>query len=143
MIQIAYLYDSMAKYCMLDVQKGKHTTKLRLTEGNGRTQRNGNACSLNACDEKTCWQLLDKSGRTCSTANLGTNTVDFRGFDSSIILILRGGIVMSIGDLPESLSQAILGGIMLVGKTCSSLTVLRRGSKLWKTSNSVALKWVS
>ena len=28
--------------------------------------------------------------------------MDFRGFDSSIILILRGGILMSIGDFPES-----------------------------------------
>ena len=32
-----------------------------------------------------------------STANLPTNIVDFRGFDSSITLILRGGILMSIG----------------------------------------------
>ena len=42
--------------------------------------------------------------------------MDFRGFDSSIILIQRGGILMSIGDLPECLSQAILVGIMLVGR---------------------------
>ena len=39
------------------------------------------------------------------------------GFDSSIILILRGGIPRPIGDFPESLSQAILVGIMLVGKS--------------------------
>ena len=31
-----------------------------------------------------------------------------------MILILRGGILMSIGNLPEHLSQAILVGIMLV-----------------------------
>ena len=36
--------------------------------------------------------------------------MDFRGSDSSIILILRGGILMSIGDFPESLSRAILVG---------------------------------
>ena len=49
-------------------------------------------------------------------ANLPTNIVDFRGFDSSlIILILRGGIPRPIGDFPESLSQAILVGILLVG----------------------------
>ena len=41
------------------------------------------------------------------TANLRTKVLDFRGFDSSIILILRGGILMSIGNFPESLSQAI------------------------------------
>ena len=50
------------------------------------------------------------------TPNLPTNIVDFRGFDSSIVLIQRGGILMSIGNLPESLSQAMLVGIMLVGR---------------------------
>ena len=48
--------------------------------------------------------------------NLRTNIMDFRGFDSSIILILRGGILMSIEDFPKSLSQTILVGIMLVGR---------------------------
>ena len=42
--------------------------------------------------------------------------MEFRGFDSSIILIIRGGILMSIGDFLESLSHAILVGIMLVGR---------------------------
>ena len=51
-----------------------------------------------------------------ATANLPTKIVDFRGFDSSVILILRGGILMSIGDFPESLTQAMLVGIMLVGR---------------------------
>ena len=50
------------------------------------------------------------------TANLRTNIMDFGGFASSIILILRGGIPRPLGDLPESLSQAILVGIMLVGR---------------------------
>ena len=50
------------------------------------------------------------------TPNLPTNIVDFRGFDSSIILIVRGGILMSIGDFPECLSQAMLVGTMLVGR---------------------------
>ena len=44
-----------------------------------------------------------------------TKSLDFRGFDSSRLLILRGGILMSIGDFPESLSQAMLVGVMLVG----------------------------
>ena len=52
----------------------------------------------------------------CVTANLRTKILDFRGFDSSIILIIRGGILMTIGDFPENLSQAILAGIMLVGR---------------------------
>ena len=50
------------------------------------------------------------------TPNLPTNIVDFRGLDSSIILISRGGILMSRGDSPESLSQAMSVGTMLVGR---------------------------
>ena len=59
--------------------------------------------------------FVDSSGKRV-TPNLPTNTVDFGGCDSSIILIYRGGILMSIGDFPESLSQATLVGIMLVGR---------------------------
>ena len=44
------------------------------------------------------------------TPNLPTNIVDFRGFDSSIMLILRGGIPRPMGDFPESSSQAMLAG---------------------------------
>ena len=50
-----------------------------------------------------------------TTPNLPTNIVEFTGFDSSIILIQRGGIPRFIGDFPESLSQAMLVGVMLVG----------------------------
>ena len=49
------------------------------------------------------------------TANLPTN-IDFGGFDSSIILILRCEIPRPTGDFPESLSQAIVAGIILVGR---------------------------
>ena len=49
-----------------------------------------------------------------ATANLIIKILDFRGFDSSRILILRGGILTSIGDFLESLRQAILAGIILV-----------------------------
>ena len=42
--------------------------------------------------------------------------MDFRGFDSSRILILRGGIPRPIGDSPECLTQAMLVGVMLVGR---------------------------
>ena len=41
---------------------------------------------------------------------------DFWGFDSSRILILRGWIPRPIGDVPESVSQRILIGIILVGR---------------------------
>ena len=48
------------------------------------------------------------------TANLRTKILDFRGFDSSRILILRGGIPRPIGISPEIVSQAILVGMILV-----------------------------
>ena len=51
-------------------------------------------------------------------ANLLTKIWDFRGFDSSILLISRGGILMSIGNFPKSLGQAILARIILVGRLC-------------------------
>ena len=51
------------------------------------------------------------------TPNLPTNTTDFRGLDSSIIFILSGRIIMSIGDFPDSLSQAMLVVIMLVERS--------------------------
>ena len=44
------------------------------------------------------------------TANLRTNIMDVRGFDSSICLNLRGGIPRPKGDFPESLTQAMLVG---------------------------------
>ena len=40
-----------------------------------------------------------------------------RGFDSSIISISRGGLPRPIGDFPKSLSQAILAGIISVGRS--------------------------
>ena len=40
----------------------------------------------------------------------------FRGFDSSIILIKRVGIPRSIGKIRESLSQAMLVGVMSLGR---------------------------
>ena len=55
-----------------------------------------------------------------STANLRTKIMDFRGFDSSRILILRVGIPMRIGNSPESLSQLILIGRLGVAPLCNS-----------------------
>ena len=57
-------------------------------------------------------------GRVSSsvTADLRAKIQDFSGLDSRIILILMGGILMSIGNFPESLGQAILVGIILVGR---------------------------
>ena len=52
----------------------------------------------------------------CCTANPPTNIVDFRGFDSSIILNLRIGILRPKGNFLESLTRAMLEGIMLEGR---------------------------
>ena len=51
-----------------------------------------------------------------ATANLRTTILDFRGFDSSGILILRGGIPRSIGNFPECSSQGILVGMITLGR---------------------------
>ena len=65
------------------------------------------------------------AGRSEATANLHTKIVDFRGFDSSIILILRCDIFMSIEISPEMLSQQILVGIILVGRLGAALAPLQ------------------
>ena len=54
-----------------------------------------------------------------AAANLRTEILDFRGFDSSRILISRGGIVMSVETLQEMLSQRIVVGTILVGRLCA------------------------
>ena len=56
-----------------------------------------------------------------TTANLRTRILDLGGFDSSRILTLRGGILMSIGDFPETLSQQIW--IILVGRLSVPVSV--------------------
>ena len=43
---------------------------------------------------------------------LRTKIPDFTGFDSSGVVILRGGIPRPIGNFPEVLSQAILVGLI-------------------------------
>ena len=64
-------------------------------------------------------RLPGTSGKFSQTAtpNPPTNTVDFIRLDSSVMLCLRVGIVMSIGNFRESLSQAMLVGVMLVRKS--------------------------
>ena len=54
------------------------------------------------------------------TPNLPTSVVDFTGFDSSTI----GGVPMSTGNLPESSSQAMLVGTILVGGLSLSLLLV-------------------
>ena len=54
------------------------------------TEDNSN---LNQPDFVLCLRLLP--------ANLHAEILDLRGFDSSRILILRGGILASVGNFPE------------------------------------------
>ena len=55
---------------------------------------------------------------TGNTANLRTKILDFRGFDSSRILSLRGGILMSMGSSPVIQSQQLLvRGFLVRGLT--------------------------
>ena len=62
--------------------------------------------------------LVGACARQCMfdscAANLRTKTLDFRRFDSSIILTLRVEIIMSIRNPPEILSQRMFAGIILV-----------------------------
>ena len=51
-----------------------------------------------------------------SLPGLSTKILDVRGFDSSKILRLRGGLLMSTGTSPEMLSRRILAGIILAGR---------------------------
>ena len=57
-------------------------------------------------------------------ANLHTKILDFRGFHSSIILILSGGTLMSMGDLQESLRQRTSAGMILVGRSGAAWSTL-------------------
>ena len=52
------------------------------------------------------------------TPNPPTHIADFRGLDSSIILIYRSGILTSIEDFLEGLSRAMLVGRLGVLCTC-------------------------
>ena len=55
-------------------------------------------------------------GGVLIAANLRAKILDFGGSDSSLIFILRGGILVHVGSFPEMLSRQILGGIILVGR---------------------------
>ena len=71
-------------------------------------------------------QVATFDGELCGaarpdTGNLRTKMMDFRVFDSSRILSLRGGIPRPIGNCLESLSQAILVGIILAGRLGTGL----------------------
>ena len=71
-----------------------------------------------------CATEVYTKARAVLTANLRTKILVFRGSDSSRVLSLRGDIPRPIGDFPESLSQAILVGVILVGVLGAQLFML-------------------
>ena len=73
-------------------------------------------CTLSTLLSYDEWTARLEASAGSGKAYLRTKILDFGGFDSSRILILRGGILMSMWNFPESLSQGILVGIILVGR---------------------------
>ena len=75
-----------------------------------------------------------------ATANLCTKILDVRGLDSNIILIVRGGILMSIGNSPECLSQRILVSrdhtSREIGRTAAILITIVQ-VRLWRGTSHV------
>ena len=65
------------------------------------------------------------NGRLGTTANLRTMILDSRGFDSNILLTLRGGIRMYIGNLPKVLSRRILVWIINLSREIGRTTQRR------------------
>ena len=60
---------------------------------------------------------MPRHAKPC-TDNLRTKMLDFRGFDSSIILSLRGGFIRSTGDFLEIMNERILVcGLFVCGLT--------------------------
>ena len=72
------------------------------------------------------WHCSCEAQRAIFTANLRSKILDFRGFYISIILILRAGILMSVGNCLDFWSQAILVGIVLVGRLGLQAWILPR-----------------
>ena len=70
-------------------------------------------CILVVC---SCSLLVGRGRPFWSTANLRTKILDLRGFDSSVILTLRGGILRPTGQFLDNLSQHVLVEIILVGR---------------------------
>ena len=62
---------------------------------------------------------------TC-LANLRTTILDFRGLDSSIILCIRPGILMSVRDFAESFRQAVLASREILSREIGRETFLER-----------------
>ena len=74
-----------------------------------------------------------------ATANLRTKILDSRGFDSSIIFMLRGGILMAKVNSLESLSQRVLVAIILVGRLGVRPSSRGENGRMWGFASSQCL----
>ena len=119
-----YIYIYIYKRQSVGVVHGRHASFVRRVALDKQSHPSG-AASWPSCGrfsyrdptDQAPWSLNSKNAALRDyTANLRTNIVDSRGFDWRIILILRDGIPRPKGDFPEVLSQAILVGLMLVGR---------------------------
>ena len=83
----------------------------------------------------TCYEPASspRVNNNTRTVNLRTKILDFGGFDSSRILILGGGIPMSIGDFPEIASRQILAG--RIGELASRQILAGRIADLSESTN--------
>ena len=61
-------------------------------------------------------EAMEARGTYTYTANLRTKILDFGGFDSGIILIVKGWNSQAPKEFPGSLTQAILVGKMPIGR---------------------------
>ena len=100
-----------------------------ITRGWGRLPRRASSCSLvpSPVRAKASLSILG----THYTADLRTKILDIGGFDSKVILQLRGDIFMSIGDSPENMSQRILAGRILVGRLGVHCAWIREPFLVW------------
>ena len=68
-------------------------------------------CILSVTQRSPVWRVPRVLPHPGSTANLPTNIVDFRGFDSSTVLMLRGGIPRPIWGFPGKFDSSNVGRV--------------------------------
>ena len=55
---------------------------------------------MSKCVHLICWPFQVRVESPSPAANLRTKIMDFGGFDSSVVLLSRGGILRPIGEVP-------------------------------------------
>ena len=86
--------------------------------------------------------FLSRPAPVPDTANLDAKILDFGGLDPRRILISRGGILMSIGNFPESPSRQIVAETILVGRLGVHPIPRTRRSGTPSPPRSIACSWI-